>query len=70
MGLKGLMTVLGMNGFAIGALLVSFTTFVAILAWACTRPQREIDLQARLCIDDDDAPATPSSPASEDLGHG
>jgi hypothetical protein len=58
MGIKGLMTAMGMNGFALVGLLISFTAFVAILVWIWTRPQSEIELQARLCIDDDDAPAT------------
>ncbi len=58
MGIKGLMTAMGMDGFALAALLIFFTAFVAILVWAWTRPRSEIDAQARLCIDEDDVSAT------------
>ena len=54
MGLKGLMTAMGMNFFAVIGLIISFTVFLSILVWLWTRPQNEIDAQARLCIDDDD----------------
>ena len=54
MGIKGLMTAMGMNRFAELALLMSFIAFVAILVWIWTRPRGEIEAQARLCIDDDD----------------
>jgi hypothetical protein len=55
MGLKGLMTAMGMNAFASAGLLISFSAFVAILVWVWTRPQNEIEKQARLCIEDDDS---------------
>lgn len=64
MGLKGLMSAMGMNGYALLGLVISFTAFVAILIWIWTRPQREIEDQARLCIDDDD---TAPAHASDDL---
>lgn len=70
MGLKGLMTAMGMNGFALVGLLISFTAFVAILVWIWTRPQSEIDSQARLCIDDDDASVSGASHGLKGNGNG
>lgn len=70
MGLKGLMTAMGMNGFALAGLLISFTAFVAILVWILTRPQGEMDNQARLCIDEDDASTTDASSGLKDTGNG
>ena len=46
MGLRGLMSALGMNFFAVAGLLVSFAAFVAILVWLWTRPRNEIEAQA------------------------
>jgi hypothetical protein len=51
--MRGLMTELGMNLFTTVAMVISFTAFVAVLAWVYTRPQAEIDAQARLYEDDD-----------------
>ncbi len=51
--MKGLMTHLGMNSFTLIALVISFTAFVAVLIWVFTRPQAEIDSQARLYEDDE-----------------
>ena len=70
MGLKGLMTAMGMNGFALAGLLISFAAFAAILVWILMRPQGEMDNQARLCIDEDDASATQSSSGLKDTGNG
>jgi len=70
MGIKGLMTAMGMNGFALIGLLISFTAFVAILVWIWTRPQSEIELQARLCIDEDDASVTDAFEGLKDKGNG
>jgi hypothetical protein len=50
MGLKGLMTGLGVYD-AIG-LVLSFSAFVAIVVWTCTRPRKEIEAQSRLWEDD------------------
>ena len=58
MGLRGLMSALGMNFFALAGLVVSFAAFVAILIWLWRRPQSEIEAQARLCIDEDDDSTT------------
>lgn len=69
MGLKGLMTAMGMNGFALAGLLISFTAFVAILAWIWTRPQSEIELQAQLCIDEDDVSVSDASHGLKDNGN-
>lgn len=52
MGLKGLMSAMGMNGFATAALVICFVVFVAILVWTWTRPKSEIDRHARLCLDE------------------
>jgi cbb3-type cytochrome oxidase subunit 3 len=54
MGIKGLMTWLGMNWFGVVALVVFFCCFVAIIIWVCTRPRREIDHQARIPLDEDE----------------
>lgn len=54
MGLKGLMTAMGMNGFALAGLLLSFALFVAVMIWVCTCPKARLEAQARLCIDQDD----------------
>jgi cbb3-type cytochrome oxidase subunit 3 len=54
MGLKGLMSGLGMNLFAVTALTVFFALFVAIVVWTYTRPKREIECQARLPLEEDD----------------
>lgn len=70
MGLKGLMSAMGMNGFALLGLLISFTAFVAILVWIWTRPQREIEHQAQLCIDDDDTVPAHASDGLKDFGNG
>ena len=53
MGIKGLMSGMGMNWFALFGLVVSFCAFVAIVIWTWSRPRREIDAQARLPLDDD-----------------
>ena len=54
MGLKGLMSGLGMNAFAVAGLVVFFALFGAIIVWTWTRPQREIECQARLPLEEDD----------------
>ena len=52
--MKGLLTELGMNAFTLIAMVISFVAFVAILIWVYSRPQSEIDAQARLYQDDDE----------------
>jgi len=54
MGLGGLMSNLGMNIFAMIGLVVFFAMFVAIIAWAWSRPRRELEYQARLPLEEDD----------------
>jgi len=54
MGLNGLLSGLGMNVFAVTGLIVFFALFVAIVVWTWTRPQREIECQARLPLEEDD----------------
>jgi hypothetical protein len=51
--MKGLMTELGMNAFTTVALVVSFCAFLSVVVWTLTRPQHEIEAQARLFEDDD-----------------
>jgi hypothetical protein len=41
-----------MNGFTLIALVVSFCAFLAIVVRTLTRPQHEIETQARLYEDD------------------
>jgi cbb3-type cytochrome oxidase subunit 3 len=48
------MTTLGMNAFALVALVVFFCSFVAILAWTWSRPRRDMEARARLPIDDEE----------------
>ncbi|MBM4092897.1 MAG: hypothetical protein FJ276_26340 [Planctomycetes bacterium] len=57
MELKGLMSGMGMNGFALVGLAISFVAFLAILVWIWSRPQKEIDAQAWLFADDEAARA-------------
>jgi cbb3-type cytochrome oxidase subunit 3 len=54
MGLKGLMSSLGMNLYAVIALVLFFGSFLAIAVWAFTRPQKEIEAQSRLWEEDED----------------
>ena len=54
MGLKGLLTSVGMNPFGLTALVLSFTAFVAVVLWTLTRPKREIEAQSRLWEEEDD----------------
>ena len=51
--MRGLLTELGMNTFTVAAMIVSLVAFTAILFWVYTRPQEEIDAQAKLYDDDD-----------------
>ena len=51
--MKGLLTELGMNWFTLVSLFVSFCAFVAILVWVVTRPQAEMDEQAKLFQNDE-----------------
>jgi hypothetical protein len=55
MDLKGLMSSLGMNWYALVALVLFFGSFVSIVVWTLTRPRHEIEAQSRLW-EDDDAP--------------
>ena len=50
--MKGLLSELGMSTFTVTAMLISFAAFLAIVVWTTTRPQAEIDAQARLYEDD------------------
>ncbi len=50
--MKGLLTELGMNPFTLASTVISFVAFIAILVWTVTRPQAEIDKQARLYEDE------------------
>jgi len=54
MGLKGLMSGLGMEVFALVGLALFFFTFLGIVIWAYTRPRNEIDRLSRLWEDDED----------------
>jgi len=52
--MKGLLTELGMNTFALVGLTISFVTFCGLVIWAWTRPQKEIDTLARLYEDNEE----------------
>jgi len=54
MGLKGLMSEMGMNAFAVLALVLFFGSFLAILLWTMTRSRREIEAHANIPLQDDD----------------
>jgi cbb3-type cytochrome oxidase subunit 3 len=54
MGLKGLMSGMGMNVFATLALLLFMASFIAIVVWTYTRPRKEIESHANLPLDDKD----------------
>ncbi len=54
MGLKGLMSSLGMDVFALVGLALFFCTFLGIVIWAYTRPRKEIERLSRLWEDDED----------------
>jgi cbb3-type cytochrome oxidase subunit 3 len=69
MGLKGLMTSLGMNWIALIALVVFFCAFLGILIWTWTRPRGQMEARARLPVDDEDQEPAPepgrTSPTAE-----
>jgi cbb3-type cytochrome oxidase subunit 3 len=48
-----MLSAMGMDHFALAALLVFFGSFVAIVIWVWTRPRHEMDARARLPVDDD-----------------
>jgi hypothetical protein len=54
MGLKGLLSGLGMNAFAVIGLIVFLALFVVIAVWTWTRPKGEIECQARLPLEEED----------------
>jgi hypothetical protein len=54
MDLKGLMSSMGMNIYALIALVLFFGSFVSIVIWTLTRPRSEIQAQSRLYEDDED----------------
>ena len=54
MELKGLMSGLGMELFAIAALVISFGAFAAVLAWAYSRPRRQVERWSQICLDEED----------------
>lgn len=55
MGLKGLMSSMGMDPFAMISLLLFFGSFVTILIWTYTRPKQDIESLSRLWEDDEQA---------------
>jgi cbb3-type cytochrome oxidase subunit 3 len=62
MGIRGLMSMLGLEWVGVVVLLVAFVTFVAIVVWVLTRPKRSIDRWAQIPLDD--SPPPPRSPGS------
>ncbi len=54
MGLKGLLSGLGLNPFGLIALVLSLGTFLAILVWTLTRSRQELERQARLWEEHED----------------
>jgi hypothetical protein len=64
MGLKGLMTAMGMNSFAIVSLVLFVGSFVAICIWTWTRSSQELAGWARLYEDRDDLEPRPEHAVS------
>jgi hypothetical protein len=54
MGLKGILTSIGLNGLGIATTVVAALVFVGIVIWAYTRPREQIEADARLWMDDSD----------------
>lgn len=54
MGLKGLLTSLGMNPVGVISLVLFFASFLAVLLWTFTRSRQELEVQSRLWEDDED----------------
>ena len=54
MGLRGLMSSLGMNPFGLLSLVLFFVSFLAVLMWTCTRSRQELELQSRLWEEDEE----------------
>jgi cbb3-type cytochrome oxidase subunit 3 len=55
MGLDGLMSSMGMNLYALLALVLFFCSFVGVVLWAYTRPNQEIEAQSRLWEDEEES---------------
>jgi cbb3-type cytochrome oxidase subunit 3 len=55
MGLDGLMSSMGMNLYALFALVLFFCSFVGVVLWAYTRPGEEIEAQSRLWEDEEES---------------
>ncbi|NUQ61249.1 MAG: hypothetical protein HUU20_02105 [Pirellulales bacterium] len=54
MGLKGLMSGMGMSSFTIAAMVIALATFVAVVIWTFRRPRDEMEADSRLWMDDED----------------
>jgi len=67
MGIKGLMSMAGYDWVAVVVLLITFTTFCAIVIWVLTRPKKKVDRWARIPLDDslDDNGATAPSESDQ-----
>jgi hypothetical protein len=58
MGIRGFMSTAGFEWVGGVVLVVAFVTFVAIVVWTLTRPQRTIEQWARLPLGDQAPPRT------------
>lgn len=54
MGLKGLMSGMGMNVFGMISLVLAASAFVAIVIWTFTRPRKELETYSRLWEEEED----------------
>ena len=54
MGLRGLMSGMGMNLFAMLSMVLFVGSFMAILVWTLTRPSKEIESCANLPLHDNE----------------
>jgi len=66
MGLKGMMSGMGMDLFGLIALVAAFVAFVLVLVWAFSRPRHEMEANALLWRDDDNS-ASDSNPGPTDM---
>lgn len=54
MGLKGLMSGMGMSGFTMVAMVIALAAFVAVVVWTFSRPRDEMEAHSRLWMDEED----------------
>jgi hypothetical protein len=66
MGIRGFMNSVGLEWVGGVVLIVAFVTFVAIVIWTLTRPQRTVDRWAQLPLGDETPPSRGSAKETND----